>query len=646
MIDERELSRVLTNEINNAQGYDGDVLSSLRTNAFGYYYGQLPSAPGNGRSGIVSTDVADAVHSLLAQIQPMIKGTMIEFEPESEQDEPQAQTETDFVTKMIERAGGYTAIFNSIHDAFLAGTSWLKVYVDDSTKDVEEIYPPELPDEALFMLSQPTAENQQVKVSITDKQTKVTRSTTTYKLVIKGVAPETIIFNNQIDDHPLRFIAERKVFTVSELKDYGFSQQKIDELPDANNLYQQAQNARQGIYGDTYDEPQEDSEQLKEVYCCYINLDKGNKTSELRHVWIGGSTILLNEPAEYIPFVWGSAIPVPHRIQGISLYEVLKSIQDGKTEILRNYLDNLAAQNLGRIGAVEGQVNMGDLTNGRINGVVRMRSPDAVIPLPSPDIGQQSLGGLGYLDTVRVQRIGASMDVNELQAQLMQSSATAAAGVSANIEKMAGWYANNLVETLIKPLFLLVHKVLRLDYAQTVNAKAKGQWTQQDTSQWPERENTTVNLGLTSLEKAQRINALGQVIQQQTAVIEMGGMDILTSLGKAYNSMSDWIRANDLGDPNSYLIDPDTPEAQQTVQENEQKKEQEKQQIFQMQQQLTKMQQDFEMMKQKQDLEHKKWERMMDAEEKEAELTTDLIIAEKKAQVDLIEGVRTGENQK
>jgi hypothetical protein len=49
--------------------------------------------------------------------------------------------------------------------------------------------------------------------------------------------------------------------------------------------------------------------------------------------------------------------------------------------------------------------------------------------------------------------------------------------------------------------------------------------------------------------------------------------------------------------------------------------------------------------KQDMELQYKKWERMMDAEEKEAELTTDLIIAEKKAQVDLIEGVRNGENR-
>lgn len=644
MMNEMEVVKVVTGEIQIASGYDGDVLDSLRKLAFGYYYGELPEQTLEGRSSVISTDVRDAINALMAQLSPMIKSTSVEFEPSAEDDEQQAQTESDFVLKMIERADGNAAITNSIHDALLTGTSWLKVYVDEKTNDVAEVYPPDLPDEALFMLSQPTAESQTVTINATDKKTTVTRSTTVRTLKISGIAPENVIFNNNVDNSKLRFIAERKLFSVSELTEMGFDQVKINELPDA--VQSQTNDARQGIYGNSDDDPQAESEHQKEVYCCYILLNKNATTSELRHVWIGGSTLLLNEPAEYIPFVWGSAIPVPHRIQGISLFEILKPIQDGKTEILRNYLDNLSALNASRLGAVEGQVNMDDLTNGRVNGIVRMRNPNAIVPLPATDIGMQSIGGLNYLDQIRTSRIGASMDMNEVQAQLMSASATAAAGQLANSEKMSGWYAHNLTETMLKPLFLMVHKVLRKDYARTVNAKARGKWEQQDTSQWEERLNTVTNLGLTTLEKAQRINALSTIIQQQTAIMEAGGNDVLTSYKKAYNAMSDWIRANNLGDPNSYITDPDGEEPQATIEGNARAQEQAKQEAFGMQQALAQQMIDAELAKQKEDLTYKYYEANQKNEQKEAELTADLIIADQKASVDLIEGVKKGENQK
>ena len=71
-------------------------------------------------------------------------------------------------------------------------------------------------------------------------------------------------------------------------------------------------------------------------------------------------------------------------------------------------------------------MNMKDVTQGRINGVVRMKRADAIIPLPALDIGPQSIQGLTYLDTVRSQRGGASLDMNNADRQVMASSATAA----------------------------------------------------------------------------------------------------------------------------------------------------------------------------------------------------------------------------
>lgn len=654
-----DIVTIVTQEINQSQGFDSDVLASKRQTALEYYQGIMPAAP-EGRSQIVSTDVADAIHALLAQLQPLVKTTQIEFEPLGDGDEPQAQAESDYVRQAIERAGGYTAVFNAIHDALLIGNGWIKVYVDEDDKITTDDFPPDLPDEVLFLLSQPTAPNQKVDITVSDTKTRVKRTTTKRKLDFDSIPPEDMLFSNNVngDMDDIRFVAQRKLYTVSELIEDGVSKDIAESLPDASTSFYGPSGARLGPYNEGIEEAIQTAEKLKEVYCCYIRLDMtGSGKSELRYVWVSGQELLKNKPAEYIPYLTGSAIPMPHRVQGIGIFEKLGAVQAGKTHILRQYMDNLALANQSRIGAVEGQVNMSDLTNGRVNGIVRLRSPDALVPLPNSDIGPQAMAGLGYLDQVRVQRVGASLDFNEVQSQLMSSSATAAAGQLANIEKMSGWFASNLIETLLKPAFLLVHRVLRTDLGGPVMFKVGDKWTQTDTSQWPERENTNILMGLTSLEKAQRVNALGTLIQQQQLIIEKGGLDILTSLSKAHNSMSDWIRANDLGDPADYLIDPDSEEGQQGKQHSQMLEQQQKQEMMDMQQQLLQIQHQFELLKQKNDIEQKKWEEMMKAEQVEADLTTKLIIADKKGtvdvqttgmdnQVDLIEGVVKGQNQK
>jgi len=211
-LNEGEISAILELEIQQAQGYDSDVLASKRANALNYYYGKM-AEPAAGRSSIVSTDLADAVHSLLAQIQPIIKTTMLEFVPDGEEDEPQAQAESDFTRDAIERANGWRVVFEGIHDALLIGNGWIKISTEDDVETTEEVYPPQLPDEAIFYLSQPTAERQEVKITAGATSTKVKRTTTTTRMKFECIPPEDMLFSEGRGYESLqdqRFVAQKK----------------------------------------------------------------------------------------------------------------------------------------------------------------------------------------------------------------------------------------------------------------------------------------------------------------------------------------------------------------------------------------------------------------------------------------------------
>jgi hypothetical protein len=224
------------------------------------------------------------------------------------------------------------------------------------------------------------------------------------------------------------------------------------------------------------------------------------------------------------------------------------------------------------------------------------------------------------------------VDINEVQAQVMKSSATAAAGQLAMVEQMAGWFAENLVETLLKPAFMRVHKLLRTDLAGPTSAKIRGKWQQTDTGQWQPREELDITMGMTTAEKAARIGALSQVITNQSMILQMGGGGILTDNAKMYNAMCDWCRANDLHEPEQYLIDPTSPEAQQAqqaqAQQQQQQMQQQQKQIMDLQRQV----QAFELEKQSRDLRYKVWSDQLDAEVEEAKMTADNVVKLKTSQ--------------
>ncbi|WP_299084449.1 hypothetical protein [uncultured Paraglaciecola sp.] len=632
-----DLAAIVYREVTQARGYDSDTLSAARKAALDLYEGRMTAAP-EGRSQAISLDVADSVHAILAQIAPVVRTSQIEFEPQSQEDEQAAQMETDFVQVSIERASGFDVLDDSIFDALLVGNGWLHVHVDEETTETEQRFPPNLTDEQLFVLRQ-TIQADSVSIKETDSETIATITTTNKKLVVESVPPEDMLFSEEGSGYEVdqvRFVARKRLYTASALKEKGAKQEVIDSLPDAVELYD-GDIARQGIYqadGD-YRSVQE-ANRLKRVYVCYIRLQEGmaNKT-QLREVWVGenGSDILFDEPADFIPFICGSAIPMPHRIVGTGIGQLLAQVQNQKTHVLRQYMDNLAVLNASRVGAVEGQVNMSDLTNGRINGIVRMRSPDAIVPLPASDIGPQAISALNYLDQVRTQRVGAALDFNEVQAQLMGTSATAAAGQLSKVEQLGGWFAGNIVKTMFMPLFQLVHKTLRTELAGPVMAKIGGKWQQTDTSQWQARHVTDIHMGLTTTEKAERLSALTQVLGQLQSMISTGGNGVITDTQRIYSAMSDWIRTANLGPADQYLIDPTSEEAQQALQQQSQEQRAQAEDQLRIQVEEIKLNQNFDLEKQSRDLAYKEWSDRLSAEIEEAKLTVDSTIKVKELNI-------------
>lgn len=613
-----ELAAICMREINNARG-NQDALAARRARYISLYKGETPEAPASaGRSAVVSLDVAEGIHALMAQLDPVIRTSLVQFDPMGAQDVGAAKQESEAVRRVLERSGGYAALASVVQDALLLANGWLYLKVIQEENIERMVLPDTIPPEALAGLPE------DVEVEHGDSEVILSRRSMRDRLVIEAVPPEEMLYSSEDGFGPgqldqLRFVARRRSYRVSDLLDMGIDRALIDATP--NTLQDDlADGARSGLSAD--ETAAQEANQLKDVTCCYLLVDEGDdgKGVERRQVWMGGENVLLDEPAAILPFVTGCAIPLAHTIDGTAVAGLLDSIQCAKTETLRQFLDNLAALNGSRLGVLDGQVNMGDLLNGRVNGVVRMATPNAILPLPSADIGPQAMSGLSYLDSVRSSRIGAALDATEVQAQLMSASATAAAGQLAKVELMSGWFASNLVETILKPLYLLAHRLLRDSSVVVMLKDQAGGWAEVSPRTWQARDVAEVTMGLTTMQRAQRQMALNGVLQQQQQALQMGE-GVLVDKQRLYNAAVDWLTASDLPDPERYLINPASPESQQAAQAAGQAQQQAMQQQQQMLQQAQDQIHQFELEKQARDLDYKRWADLLNAEVEEAKLT-------------------------
>ena len=101
----------------------------------------------------------------------------------------------------------------------------------------------------LQAVQQPTAENQTVKITEKDDRYTVRRETTTRTLVVESVSSDVMIYSTETgvgDINELRMVGERKMFTSSELKQLGVSDDDISSIPDYDSDYWPAVQGQRG----------------------------------------------------------------------------------------------------------------------------------------------------------------------------------------------------------------------------------------------------------------------------------------------------------------------------------------------------------------------------------------------------------------
>lgn len=571
-----------------AIGGDEDDLSEHRAEALDYYLGRPMGNEIRGRSQVVSKDLFDTVEWIKPSLLRIFASgdQVVQFEPQNENDIKGAEQETDYVDYIIQRKNNwFTTAYNWITDALLLRTSYCMVYWENKTEPVLERYQGLTDDELAYIMSDPTVElvgheAYQAPVPMPQPDGML--------LALQGIQPPVMVFHNvevrRSRDygcakicalpserclvratHADVLVRESDFFEYWEMKPISdvraMGYEVDDDISDAD-----ASAGDQGpvsIARDVTDAQmttsssapaQDPSMREVKVRWIWVRFDfDGDGIAEKRFVMAIGDTVLANQECASTTVSALCPYPMPHRHVGQSLHDVMGDLQQLRTALLRQTVDNAFLHTNGRYGVDKNLVNLDDLSVSRPGGYVRVNgSPhNSIMPFVHPNTLKDSIGVMQYLDGIRQDRTGTSKpfagaDVDAIDAQ-PGTVAQLTNAVSQKIELIARIFADG-----VKDLFSIVHEVTLSNATVPDKVELRGKWESIDPRAWKKRTDMRITVGMGVINRQQHIAGIGALINMQGRLKDFG----LTSPGKVYAAAAEFTKALGFSNGKQFFDEP------------------------------------------------------------------------------------------
>jgi hypothetical protein len=115
--------------------------------------------------------------------------------------------------------------------------------------------------------------------------------------------------------------------------------------------------------------------------------------------------------------------------------------------------------------------------------------------------------------------------------------------------------ARIFAETGIRDLFSLLHATIRKNGSEAATVRLRNQWVTVDPRDWKERNDMTINVGLGTGGKSERLAHVMAVINLQKEALA-GGFTNLVSAQNLYNSAAEVVKLVDLKNVDQFFTDP------------------------------------------------------------------------------------------
>jgi len=588
---EEELVTRIRGEITDSLGYLGDTISKQREQAMKYYYGLPFGNEVAGRSQFVDTTVADTIEWIKPSLMRIFASgdNMVTFEPHGPEDVEAAKQATDYVNYVFQKDNnGWEILYSWFTDALLSKNGIVKAWWDETEEWNREEYKNLTEDELAVLLNNPDVEviehtppgesDEGYSQEITEGHNIVIkRDLSQGRVVVEPIPPSEFLISREsktIAD--AKFVCHRVIKTLSELREmYPDKNLEVEDLRGGGEdmasfsaerleryMYDKSAKYWEGWGGDeTYGE---DGLRTYWLHESYLRTDfDGDGITELRRVCTVGSVVLANEEIDRIPFVSITPIKIPHKFFGLSVADLVMDLQMIKSTLLRNLMDNMYNQNFGRYAVLEGQANLDDLLTQRPGGVVRVKSPNAIMPLATPPLEPYSFQMLEYIDGIRESRAGVNKYSQGLNDNALTSHTTASAvnSVMTAAQSRVELIARNFAETGVKELMLTIYELLQKNQDKERVIKLRNEWIPIRPDMWRDKMDCTVAVGLGHGNKDQQLMHLTSMLQFASEALS-GGLSIVNEKNM-YNIGAAMLRNMGFQNVNDFLTDPEQLPPQQ-----------------------------------------------------------------------------------
>jgi hypothetical protein len=508
-------------------------LEPMYVEATDYYMARPFGDEEEGRSKVVSTDLRDTVASQVPSLMRIFLGPTksVEFRGHGNEDSAVAAQETDYINFIFRKRNPAFITVHGLLKDFLLRKAVVKWFWEDFYRVEEVAYEGLTQDEAAQLQSDPDVEIDVDSIEQSDDA----QDEPKYNLRVKkthrngceryvAVPPEELLYTpgaRSAAEAPfighVRYDAPYDE-AYSLLLDLGYDPDEAEELLDGAEGRRRAVgteqlvHARQNTSNGGHLFPQRDTNALDksqrpvQLADLYVLVDgDGDKIAERRKfITIGPDWKIVNgdgkgEIVDEVPIAWAVCDPEPHTVEGLNDHDFVSPIQRVKSQIEREQLNSLGKATDSDLAFQNGKVNVPDLLNPDVKGLIRTSGPPAqvLMQLQHTFVGDATLPVLQYYNDKIEATTGRNNGTNAIDADSLQSSTklAVAATLTASQDRLI-LIAQTFAELIMKPLFQGLLKLSCEHRNEQDVIRLRGQYVPIDPNTFDPSHDVDVNVGL------------------------------------------------------------------------------------------------------------------------------------------------------
>ncbi len=566
--DESTILTLIQDELSRCIGLDADSdLNAARGKAMEYVQGvmvDLPPAPN--RSNAVTTDVRDAIETVLPDlIEVLANDGVVEFPATGADDEEQAAIETEFVRSVVfDDNPGFKAIQDATRDALSIRLGVIKVWSERyETRQEEDQAGVPMGSAAVLQDQGVTIEDYaQVDGLETFKAVKVYGKG---KVCVASWPPEDFGYSRDAENiAEATYVVARERVRAFELLARGYDADLVAQLDASGAINDIMDKVRDVAASQSYETHQGGigNHRIVVVLEHYIRIVGDDRTVVIHRVVTNAdATILLDQgTVTDIPFAVGTPYPMPHRVMGNSIPDMTMDVQRIRSTLLRMGLDSgYFALNQRPVVSDQGQNEhtLTDVLNNVPGGPIRVKTQDGVSYPPSQGVSFDVFGAYEIMAAMIENRTGIIRAANGLNSDALHDTMGGQEVLNAASQKRTRLMARNLAETMIAPMFRLVHAACREVIKEPVVKKLSSTWRDDIVpAKWRARGDVTVDVGVGSGGRVEDMAHSREILQIQERLAQNGFGGTMVTPSSVHAAVNRLVRTFGVKNVESLFPDP------------------------------------------------------------------------------------------